>query len=530
MSDTIYRTLVRGTLVQQSALCVGGSAATPGGPDIQCARDGRGWPTIPGTGLAGALIETASRLFPKLFDENAGLNADWNRITGKGRKPPPVEGRNEPEHLRQSLWHFWPAHLSATTASEARQGVGIRQQTGATASEARALFDVEVIPAGHRWDLFFEIDTRRGGPLVESIALLALWEWTQGRCWLGASAARGLGWMELEGVEVLRLKLTLDAVNAWPDCTRPRGEVWRDEPPLGTLHRGAKELHTLGMTLVNGQLPDEKERYRYLTLDAVVTAGPTADGYGRDSLSVGGHAAGSLSPLSAELIAPQGVTEEHFRGKYRPDTPIVTTAGVGADGKTTERPALPGSGIRGPLRHRASAWSRGQEQDDRIIDPNDPGRRLGDSNDPISVLFGLTTRSGRLLVRDGELRDAFRLVCLQHHAEDEFTGGVYGSGKFDRTALLDGSFAVRLVIEAGPDDDLVALCATLKPALRLAELGQLALGGGKWRGHGWLPWRFESVQLCRAGDSKGTTMKVGPNVSVVEVLTLLGLDKKEGQS
>src|SRR5262249_36251379 len=162
--------------------------------DIQCARDGAGRPTIPGTGLAGALIETAGRLFPQLFTDK-NHKTGWNRITGKGRKPADVEEEEE-EKLRQSLWHFWPSHPKLELATEAGGGVGLRQAPGATAAEARALFDMDTIPAGQRWELFFEIDTWRGRDYdepVEAVALLALWEWTEGRCWLGASAARGLG-------------------------------------------------------------------------------------------------------------------------------------------------------------------------------------------------------------------------------------------------------------------------------------------------------------------------------------------------
>src|SRR5262249_18373605 len=146
------------------------------------------------------------------------------------------KGKPIPEgEERQSLWHFWPAHPVKEPRTEFRQGVGIRQATGATAAEARALFDVETIPAGQRWELFFEVDTLRGrgeANQLEAAALLTLCEWAQGRCWLGASAARGLGWLSLDDLQVLRLPLTEAAIDAWPDNTLERSQAWKKLLPL----------------------------------------------------------------------------------------------------------------------------------------------------------------------------------------------------------------------------------------------------------------------------------------------------------
>src|SRR5438552_18654552 len=79
----IYRTLVRGKLRQLSSLTVGGSQPRIGGADIQCARDGRDRLTIPGTSLAGCLVETAGRIFPDLLHTPSGRQALWGRVTSK---------------------------------------------------------------------------------------------------------------------------------------------------------------------------------------------------------------------------------------------------------------------------------------------------------------------------------------------------------------------------------------------------------------------------------------------------------------
>lgn len=571
-SPKTYRTLIHGTLVQESALCVGGSVQE-GSTDLVCARDGDGRLIIPGSGFAGALVETAGRIFPRLFADtklNKGERTDvdsgserkphaeidekdiearererreyeaYRRITGKVDGAP-QRGSAEDDPFLQSAWLFRASHRCRDYATEARQGVGIRQATGATAIQKGALFDMETVPVGTTWDFMMEIDTFRGGQTVEYIALLALQEWTQGRCWLGAAAARGLGWMELKDVQVLRLPMTIEAIEAWPDNTVAEGwdalvehleqgglaarpmalrDVLAEEH--GTERRG----HPLGLG---------DKRFWYLTIDAEVSAGDyTPEGgseaYGLDAISVGGHAAHELTPLADPALAPLGMNEEK-RGELTSaqDAPVGTT-----DHGRLE-PFLPGSGVRGPIRHTASRWYGGKSKP--IADPNDPGRDTEappDKEDSVGQLFGLESQAGRLLVRDAALvepdgKDAhknrvseFELALLQHHAEDEFTAGVYSTAKFDRTVVTKGTFGVRLIIEAKKSEDLRSHVETLKPALRLAELGHLPIGGGKWRGLGWGRWRFKSVKLCRAGETgeaeKTCETKVEDEAKIVAML------------
>lgn len=495
----IYRTLVRGKLVQQSGLTVGGTSGEAGGADLVFARDGKGRLTIAGSGLAGALVETAARIYPDLLDE-AKSQGDpwWNKISAKWQLRRTEKLSDDDKKLRQSLWHFWPAHLDSKT-TELRQGVGIRQATGAAAAEGRALFDAETLPAGHTWDLLFEVDTCRGEPEVEALALLALWEWTQGRCWLGASAARGLGWMKLDEVEVLRLPLKKDAIDAWPDNTQAdTASLWKKLGALAKSIKGADEVYKLAVGSKEGQKLLTSPRFWYLTLDATLTAGKRTNGYGLDSLSVGGHAAGMLEPLNKGLLRPLGVSESTFQSAYTPDAPVVTSDRQGK----SEQPFVPGSGVRGPLRHAATRWHNGRGAD--VPDPNtrdNRGKPHEAGNDLVSQLFGLVGHSGRLLVRDAFLKgDTYQLACLQHHAEDEFTAGVYGSSKFDRTAVLEGKFGLKLAIEAETKKDLLEHLEAIAPVLVLAELGHVPLGGGKWRGHGWLPWLFENVRCGQAGE------------------------------
>jgi CRISPR/Cas system CSM-associated protein Csm3 (group 7 of RAMP superfamily) len=97
---------------------------------------------------------------------------------------------------------------------------------------------------------------------------------------------------------------------------------------------------------------------------------------------------------------------------------------------------------------------------------------------------------------------------LQQHAEDEFTGGVFPGAKFDRVAVMSGRFETRLVIEARSMEELLSLCQTLAPGLSLASAGFVPLGGGKWRGLGWLDWKWSRLQVIQAGREAAVDISV----------------------
>ena len=140
------RTLTRGTLRQVSAFVTSGTTERLGGADLQCSRDGMGRLTMAGTGLAGAFVETAGRIFPELFTSDLAAASHWNSLTGKRIKTQKRKENDPPPDLLQSVWNFLPSHCSSDL--ELRQGVGIRQATGAAAIEQKALYDSEQVPAG----------------------------------------------------------------------------------------------------------------------------------------------------------------------------------------------------------------------------------------------------------------------------------------------------------------------------------------------------------------------------------------------
>jgi CRISPR/Cas system CSM-associated protein Csm3 (group 7 of RAMP superfamily) len=519
-----YRTLVKGKLVQKSGLTVGGSTTDPTGADLQCHQDGQGRLTIPGTSLAGALVETTARICPDIVDPrpNARLHVRYrhcelDRLTGKSRDGRPkarYRQTDEPDFY-QSLWYFYPCHVAKNHPIEQRQGVGIRQATGAAAIDQRALFDHEVVPPGTAWDFMLEIDSLRAEARAEALTLLALLDWAQDRCWLGASAARGAGWLCLEGMELLRIPLTIAAVDAWPtNLIKEPQQLWNHAKSITGCEyvMGEGKIRKVAVATF-GEIPTD--RFRYLTIDACLVAGKRADGFGLDAFSVGGHNAQPQASLADRLLGPHGQDQSAFLASYKSDAPVVTTCPVSSTAPSNSaEPFIPGSGIRGPLRHATSRRARGLKPFNAgTPDPNEKGAAQS-SLDPVSKLFGLVGHSARLLIRDAALKadddePPYRLAWFQHHAEDEFTAGVYGTSKYDRTAIVEGSFNVRIVIEAADPDEMLGHIQTLYPALKLAELGHLPIGRGKWSGLGWIPWKFKCVALATAGDAPATATPEG---------------------
>jgi CRISPR/Cas system CSM-associated protein Csm3 (group 7 of RAMP superfamily) len=517
-----YRTLIRGVIEQTTALAVGGTPGSDASQDV-CYRDGRGRLTIPGTGLAGALIETAVRIFPALIAWEVKDALLGGQITGKQRNTPrPRRGSDQDSGaFFQSVWRFRHAHLMLVDErTEWRQGVGIRQATGASASEKKALYDFEVVPRGACWDFFLEVDTFRGGAEAEAVAVIALNEWVQERGWLGRGPARGTGWIRLMPRQVFRLGRTPSMLEIWPDNTKPLDQMLND-----VVTAGGRPLAWGDILRESQAVAGRWARGSWYYLNFPITLGPDAGPgeYGWDVLQVAGHPAGELNPSAIGILEPLSVGSVDWRSKEfkQPDAPFVSTQ---PSGQSEPQPFLPGSGIRGPLRHTAGRLSRAtgavvrdlnhprDAEETRLRTTLEMRRRTSgfvpDSQvraivDAMTSLFGAEELCGRVLVSDAYLtRERFRMARVEHHAEDEFTAGVYGTGKFDCNVLIEGPMSLRIVLEAPSLMALEQMARRLLPALELARLGHLPIGGGKWRGAGWGPWIFGLATLARVGSEQ----------------------------
>lgn len=436
-------TLFTATLVQDSALSVSG-VDREGIADQPFALV-NGVPTLAGRGLKGAAVAMARRFFqplPRSVSEDPGRTSAY----------------------RRSAWEFanaTPDGLGATPSI--RAGVGIRHKTGARAG--RVLYDREVIPAATRWPLVFRVDWARAGEEgaeAEGILGYVLAQhWSAGRCWLGGGIARGLGWCHIEGLRAFRLDL--EAYDRWVESGRMELPEALPEVPVVEPTRSWC-FRTLDIRLVFGEYWPEGN-------------GPA---WGLDMLAIGPHDTEHTSQRTGRgtWARPSWASVSDLA----PDT-WSTDRAILMDG---DRPLLPGSSVRGPMRH---AFSRAQTAAGQPVqDPHLVKGSVGEE-DAGGQVFGTAARSSRILIRDGLADGAWAAARLQMHAEDEFSAGSYGSAKRDAIRVLCGVFPIRIVVE-GPDANVVEpLVAEIDRIVALGELGHLPVGGHKTRGAGWGRWQ-----------------------------------------
>lgn len=489
-----YKTLIRATLVQTTALSIGGNDPHAMA-DAPLSRDGQDRLILRGTGLAGAFIATARAIVGDELPPSVTAGSPDEQDRDRRALP---RGTHQ-DRLFESVWRFYHSHLEGPPPRpEIRTGVGIRQDTGAAAHGTK--FDTETIPAGTRWPFLLEIDEYRdtSNGLALSIALHTLDEWRQQhRCFLGRDVARGLGWCLL--TDVLVYRLLPEDVRHWPNA---------EEEPLKAIEKiPAERIQQDGGAALKSECPITTRPRFIRSGTGTIHVGPERIGsgtdtpWGLDTLSLGGGEAmlrmqdDALNSAFAQL--PTG------KDGQPPEPDLILAWTCPRDGAAgTPRPFLPGSGLRGPLRHTLAWWER-RRGDQTIIDPNTPAgiakTRAKDRAAPDSAvdrLFGTARYSAGLLLSDAELEgeDPTRTGgawLIEQHAEDEFTASTCGAQKFNRLALIKGVFRFHYFIEARNADELADFDRLLDTLRQLGEQRQVPIGGGQWRGHGWVRWEWQ---------------------------------------
>ena len=457
-----YITLFSGYLVQDSALSVGGNNNADGTVDDPLCRDGQGRFTLRGTTLAGALLATARKLYQHLPAEISAARQDDKN----SKKIPP-----------RSVWQFFTSHPeTGKELSESRQGVGILQATGAAAEGA--LFDMETLPRGTRWRFYLAVDMSQVSENIQvkdnyaSIAAAALLEWEKGHCWIGRAVARGLGWLHLE--DLTAYCLDTSHLDLWPDSSLSLPEAFEE------VAKKVEAIPAIGFVDKFGSFVF-KNPWHYVEINGRLRVGERDNGYGIDALAVGGHAASeALTKWDSHYLTNKGQELEKQKDEFAPDSSIVLTKSPSGE----LQPFIPGSALRGPLRHTLSRFLRAKGEE--IQDPN---QKNSDPTDIVAKLFGNLKKSATLLISDAYLvNDDWQAAWLQHHAEDEFSAGVYESSKFDRVALVNAEFAWRLVIEVQDEKVAEEYSQLLSSIFEYGKQGFIPVGGGQWRGLGWVEW------------------------------------------
>ena len=467
-------TIFRAQLIQDSALSVSGidAASTSDQPFTfvdNC-------PVLSGRGIKGAAVAMARRCFAELPPS----------ITGEPPGAAPTEDNREREPNVRSAWEFDHARPTAFTSTGLRAGVGISQSTGARAEGV--LYDREVMPAGTSWDLTMRVDWRLAARAsddpaeVEEILGYVLTEqWAKERCWLGGGVARGLGWchLDLASLEVYRLD---DAAHQrWIQSGRPQ------LPPKETTAPARKPTRSWCF------------RYRDISLRfGEHRPDPAGPAWGIDMLAIGPHSQNSSTqPLGSgrwaapRLPSSQAEIAALSASQPSPAVELVTNRSLAMEGDT---PLLPGSSLRGPLRH-ASARRR-RKRGEQIADPNAEAPTRDQPVDAVAALFGTINQSSRILVRDGHAAPGWVAARLQLHAEDEFSAGSYDSAKRTEARLLQATFSTRILVEGESEEAIAPALRELDELFILGAFGHLPVGGKKTQGAGWGRWVTEGDWRC----------------------------------
>ncbi len=475
MSTQPYRTLFIGTLEQQSEFSIGGSEVDTT-VDMPLLKDGKGRLIIRGTSLAGALIDTARKLFAEDMPQS---------ITSKGKKSQSNEGEQERVEERKegsltpSSWILHNAHLMPGCYPDVmvRQQVRINEITGA--QEDGGLFDLEVVAhkteagAATQWQFLMEVKTWKGDPKDEQLAALSLGHWCEHQAMLGRKIATGMGWFKLKQLQAVRL--TTEHAEQWPNAT---------QTPIEAAKALAVNDNVTALTYASSKdwqkafaLAELKPR-TWQQIRIPYSLKPGNNGYGLDSYLVGGHNVDdALDAVKEHCITPPGYTLPEEWENEPTAQPVMDA---------NQQPYIPGSSIRGVFAHEC--WRLLNLEHKSHIQRTD-----AEQDNLYARLFGTVNDSSQIFFSDARLKEGeqWQAMLLHNHAQDEFIGGVYGNSKFMRCTLVSGELAGEIILSA-PEDEMPQRLELLKAAIQMAEHGLLAVGSKQWVDSGWLQWQFDT--------------------------------------
>ena len=402
-------------------------------------QDGR--PFIPGSSLRGvmrahlereyALLGMSKETILSLFG-HAGNEREGNTTTYRGRlrvfDSIPDIASEEP--VRPSY--------------EIRDHVSIERATGTARDKAK--FDAECISKYTQWKFPFKIVYEGENSADDEIILLgeALRALRAEELVIGSRSAIGCGRFQLtvessrafdraqpqDLIDFLRYRLNIDSPTTTTEFSFP-------SPGVGSLSSSDQDaFHLLAFELdirCNGPL--------------LVRAGPIP-------------------------VGEQQKRKEAMRVDAPTDATFVTTFGPTED--FTQVPYVPGSSLRGVLRHRA----------EQICSAQDVGVEV-----PMRLFGGekgsLFYQRGRIRIENGVVTDILS-VCSDHVAVDRITHAAARGAKFDDQALDGPNIQFRVHVDFTNDLEDLACAALLLLLIRdlTTESSGITLGSQTTRGYG----------------------------------------------
>jgi len=424
----VERVLVDGTLVLETPAHLGNGDAE-GLTDMPLLRDARddSKPLLTGTSIAGAL-----RNYVREYEHGYTVAESPNDLARQ------LFGAVQGEISIQS-WLLIDDALGEYPGIEIRDGVTIDPQT--RTAEGKKKFDIELLQAGTKFDLSFELLFTEGKDELVKVLALGLRGLERGEIGLGMRKRRGLGQCKVTQWRVRRYKVTT-----------PQGLIAWLKDDRSAERTGPHICDLLGVTL---KWPDARETF---DIDATFKL--------ESSLLIrSGSGAGS----DPDMV--------HLRS-YRA-------------GK--EVPIVSGTSLAGAVRARALRIAqtvlgkRGADLVDQMF-----GRRIGGSADQPS--------GSRVLTFESEVQGIHNLVQSRVKI-DRFTGGAYPQALFSEQPVFggDGSeLKVHLALHNPEKAEVGLLLLVLKDLWT----GDLPLGGESSVGRGRLEGRHAKLKYRRDKDKK----------------------------
>jgi CRISPR/Cas system CSM-associated protein Csm3 (group 7 of RAMP superfamily) len=341
---------------------------------------------------------------------------------------------------------------------EVREGVAIDATT--RTAEDKKLFDMEVLRAGTRFGLRFEVLLPKNKDTAKQLCrdlVLALEGLENGEINLGARKRRGLGKCQVREWRVQRYDLvTREGLLAW----LAEGRAWNDRTVVAP--KAGKQIATL--------------------LD--VTTSHEVDRRDRFEIAVTLRLTGSLLIRSGSGEAAKGPDVVHLRGTaIRADRP-----------PAPDEPIVSGTSLAGVLRARAQ----------RIAQTLAPGTRQAETL--IHVMFGVgpadhatgKSQASRVSAQETVVEGARTLVQNRIRV-DRFTGGAMDSYLFNEAPVFGGdnsqvTFQLSL---RNPQDHEIGLLLLLLKDLWTGDLpvgGESGIGRGRLAGKSATLSRLKTVE------------------------------------
>jgi len=276
MTGTL-RTLYRAEVVACSAFHVGNPDADAPLDASPCRLDAHGIPYLPGSSIAGRLVETVRGLCPEFETAEPPARQALTSKRDGDREATIVASRV----AVRSAYPVGTSGLVSGSASglaplRARNRVAIDRNLGVAAEHLK--YQQIEVPCGTRFRLSIEIDLERWGEsrdegLDDLVAWVeaALAQWTRfGR--IGGHTGVGCGWFYLD--KLRRLAIHPETLEHYLGMSDPRSDR---EDLFEAIDEGKV-----------GELLDRRLDHRPLAFTVRVHAGKRSDGYGWESLLVRG--------------------------------------------------------------------------------------------------------------------------------------------------------------------------------------------------------------------------------------------------